>query len=114
MEARTETTKSCCMKDCKRPYRAKGYCNIHYKKWRRGELEAKPRYRICGEENCKKPTFKGGMCEQHHSAWSASKKGVTPEAPAAAPAAAPEAVAEAKPAEVEEKPAAAPTEEAKT
>lgn len=93
-EKKVETEKSCKIKDCKRPYRSKGYCNIHFKKWRRGELEGakKPRYRICGEENCKKPTFKKGYCKQHYSAWSASKKAVpaaaaatpaTPEAPAA-------------------------------
>ena len=42
----------CKVEGCKRTYRAKGYCNVHYKKWRRGELEAKPRYKTCCEENC--------------------------------------------------------------
>ncbi|MFH0799312.1 MAG: hypothetical protein V2A66_03925 [Pseudomonadota bacterium] len=85
MEApKTETKKSCSVKDCKRPYRAKGYCVVHYQKWRRGEIEgATPRYRTCREENCRKATFKAGLCEPHYSAWSASKKGQ----PAAAPAA---------------------------
>lgn len=82
--ARTDG-KKCCVANCKRPYRAKGYCNVHFNKWRRGELDAKPRYRTCGEENCKKQTFKAGYCEQHYTAWIASKK---PQAPAAkAPAA---------------------------
>lgn len=81
MEKQTEkkaaADKACKVKDCKRPYRAKGYCSVHFKKWRRGELEGakKPRYRTCGEENCRKPVFKKGYCEQHYSAWSASKKG---------------------------------------
>lgn len=94
MEAKTETakkeaTRACKEKGCKREYRAKGYCSIHYKKWRRGELTAKPRYRICGEENCKKPVFKKNMCEAHFSAWQASKR---PQAAAeAAKTAAPEA-----------------------
>jgi len=70
--------KTCRMDGCKRPYRAKGYCNVHYRKWRRGEMESPGRYKICGEENCKKPMFKKGMCEAHYGAWSASKK---PEAP---------------------------------
>ena len=72
--------KPCSVEGCKRPYRAKGYCAVHFKKWRRGELTAKPRYRTCGAENCRKPVFKKGYCEQHYSAWSASKK---PQAPAA-------------------------------
>ena len=64
----------CKIEGCKRTYRAKGYCNVHYKKWRRGELEAKPRYKTCCEENCNKPLHKKGYCEAHYSAWSASKK----------------------------------------
>lgn len=95
---------------------------MHYKKWRRGELEASPRYKTCCEENCNKPLFKKGYCEPHYSAWSASKKGETGEtkpaeaptaeaAPTEAPAEAPaEKPAEAAPA-AEEKPAeAAPAE----
>jgi len=80
--------KPCSVEGCKRPYQAKGYCNVHYRKWRRGELDKKPRYNTCGEENCKKPTFRKGYCEQHYSAWSASKK---PQVAAAAPAVSPEA-----------------------
>jgi hypothetical protein len=85
--------KRCSIEGCKRPYRAKGYCNVHFRKWRRGELDAKPRYKICKEEKCKKPMFKKGYCEQHYGAWSASKKpGVEkPAAPAEAPTAAPAA-----------------------
>ncbi len=82
--------KKCKIKDCKRPYRAKGYCNVHYKSWRKGEY-GKKRYKTCSTEGCRKPMVKKGMCEQHYGAWSASKKGGpagAPEAPtpAAAPA----------------------------
>ncbi|PIR16319.1 MAG: hypothetical protein COV46_08715 [Deltaproteobacteria bacterium CG11_big_fil_rev_8_21_14_0_20_49_13] len=81
--------KKCSVANCKRPHRAKGYCALHFKKWRAGGMEGhKRRYKICKEENCRKPLFKKGMCEQHFGAWAASKKGVTPET-AAAPAAAP-------------------------
>ncbi len=71
--------KTCRIDGCKREYRAKGYCNVHYKKWRRGELEISPRYKICGEEGCNKPMHRKGKCEQHYSAWSASKKPTPPE-----------------------------------
>lgn len=74
MATNADVARSCKIKDCKRPYRAKGYCNVHFRKWRQGELEAKPRYKICGEENCRKPMYRKGYCEQHYSAWSASKK----------------------------------------
>lgn len=87
MATSTETkkeAKTCRVKDCKRPYRAKGYCVVHYQKWRRGEIEgARPRYRVCREENCRKPTHKAGLCEAHYSAWHASKKGQSETQPTA-------------------------------
>ncbi len=91
--------KKCSIANCKKPHRAKGFCAVHFKKWRAGEVEGqKPRYKICKEENCKKPMFKKGMCEQHFGAWAASKKPQpaaeapkAPEAPAATPAATPAA-----------------------
>ncbi len=92
-----ERTIPCKIEGCKRPYRAKGYCTVHYQKWRRGELEAKPRYKTCNEENCNKPLYRKGYCEQHYSAWSVSKKGG--EAKAEAEVKAEEKPVEAEPAE---------------
>ncbi|MFO1462609.1 MAG: hypothetical protein U1F66_02455 [bacterium] len=65
--------KKCKAKDCKRPYRAKGYCNVHYKKWRQGEL-GKKRYKTCSQESCKKPMGKRGLCDAHYEAWLKSRK----------------------------------------
>jgi hypothetical protein len=82
----TKEAKKCSVTNCKRPYRSKGYCDVHFKKWRAGEIEGhKARYKTCKEENCKKPIHKWGLCEQHYGALAASKKGAA--APAAAPAA---------------------------
>lgn len=90
--------KSCKVENCKRPYRAKGYCTVHYQKWRRGEMDKKPRYKTCYEENCRAAIFKLGYCEKHYEAWRASKSGEdkAPEAVAApieTPAKAPAEVA---------------------
>jgi hypothetical protein len=101
----TETAKKCSIEGCKRPYRSKGYCDVHFKKWRAGEIEGhKRRYKTCKEENCKKPIHKWGLCEQHYGALAASKKGAPAEA-TAAPVAAPAAAAAATP-EADAKPAA--------
>ncbi|MFH1653761.1 MAG: hypothetical protein ABIE74_06865 [Pseudomonadota bacterium] len=78
----TETAKTCKIEGCKRAYRAKGYCNVHFRKWRRGEIEAKPRYKTCSEEKCCKKIHRFGLCEQHYGAWMASKKGAETEAAA--------------------------------
>ncbi len=57
-------SKTCGVANCKRPYRAKGYCFFHYKKWRQGELPHS-RYRICSKAECRKKVLKGGLCETH-------------------------------------------------
>jgi hypothetical protein len=56
----------CTVANCKRPYRAKGYCVTHYKLWRRGEVEGhKTRYKLCSKEACKKPAGRHGLCDEH-------------------------------------------------
>ena len=86
--------KTCRVKGCKRPYRAKGYCNVHYHKWRRGELP-KARYQTCNrgsrkrkhgeKKECLKPVFRRGLCEEHYRAkYSGATEAPTPAAPPAA------------------------------
>lgn len=89
------TVKKCKIENCKRPYRAKGYCNVHFNKWRKGELDTKPRYKICSEEKCNGELYRWGLCKQHYDAKLASKKPVVEAAPAPAAEAAPAADAPA-------------------
>lgn len=57
--------RKCKMEGCKRPYKAKGYCNVHYKTWRQHDLP-KGRYKICTKEGCKKPrAAQGSLCAEH-------------------------------------------------
>lgn len=72
----TAAQKNCKIEGCKRAYRSKGYCNVHFKKWRQGELPQKPRYKTCGAENCLKPMSGKGLCEEHLKEKTA--KGVPP------------------------------------
>ena len=65
--------KKCSVEGCKRPYRAKGYCGVHYRKWRRGEL-GKARYKTCSAEDCLKPMVRWGLCQGHHEAKLESNK----------------------------------------
>jgi hypothetical protein len=56
----------CTVANCKRPYRAKGFCVAHYRKWRHGEVEGtKSRYKICTKEGCRKPRAQGSLCAEH-------------------------------------------------
>lgn len=57
----------CKIKGCKRSYKAKGYCQPHYREWRNGKF-GKARFDACGEFNCFRPmaTNRHGMCEEHY------------------------------------------------
>ncbi len=59
--------KNCKSENCKRPYRAKGYCRVHYKKWRRGDLPH-TRYNTCLQDACRKKSFQKSLCEEHFKA----------------------------------------------
>lgn len=56
----------CEVKNCKRRYRAKGYCVAHYREWRHGKF-GKKRYTSCMANNCTKPMgmSRQGFCEDH-------------------------------------------------
>jgi hypothetical protein len=93
--ASQDNKKTCKIKGCKRPYQAKGYCNVHYQKWRKGELE-KPRYQTCNfgvnklkrgeKKECLKPVFRRGLCEEHYQVSFAKKPEAEAEAKAGASA----------------------------
>jgi len=83
--AKAAGAESCTVAGCKRAYRAKGLCFFHFKKWRAGELEAKPaRYKTCSKPDCKKKVQEHGLCKDHFEAWIKSRKKNAAKAEAAA------------------------------
>jgi hypothetical protein len=63
---KSRAEQKCTAANCKRPYRAKGYCAVHYRKWRHAEIEGhKTRYKICTKEGCLKARAKGSLCAEH-------------------------------------------------
>jgi hypothetical protein len=68
-----QAIKKCRIKGCKRAYRAKGYCGVHYKQWRQGKLP-KPRFKTCSAEECHKKVHMHGLCEEHHQARASKSK----------------------------------------
>ncbi len=69
--------RACKVEGCKGPYRARGYCRVHYQKWRRGKLP-RPRFKTCNhgvnklkrgeKKECLQPVFRRGLCEEHYQA----------------------------------------------
>jgi len=43
---------TCKAASCDKDVRAKGYCDRHYREWRKGKLP-KPRYKSCNHEGCR-------------------------------------------------------------
>lgn len=64
--AKGGTENHCGVEGCKRPYRAKGYCYFHFKKWRQGELPHS-RYRTCSKADCRLKAVRHGLCEKHEA-----------------------------------------------
>jgi hypothetical protein len=78
---------TCKSEGCAKDVRAKGYCDRHYRSWRRGEMP-KPRYNTCHAEGCRKPRSRRGLCDEHYAKEYAKKAGTEAPAPAAPAAAA--------------------------
>ena len=57
---------ACSVEGCKRPYRSKGWCYFHFKKWRQGELPH-GRYRTCSKPECRSKAVRHGLCEKHEA-----------------------------------------------
>ncbi len=55
---------TCKAESCEKDVRAKGYCDSHYRKWRKG-LMAKPRHKSCTEKGCGKARARQGLCQDH-------------------------------------------------
>jgi len=55
---------TCKAQNCEKEVRAKGYCDRHYRSWRKGKL-GKPRYTVCTEEGCRKPRSRRSLCAEH-------------------------------------------------
>ena len=74
------TKGNCKAEGCETEVRAKGYCDRHYRKWRKG-LMPKPRHRTCNQAGCTKARARQGLCVDHFASSRAKKD----EAGAAAP-----------------------------
>jgi len=78
------TKGTCKIAGCEKGVRGKGYCERHYRAWRRGKLP-KARYRSCNAEGCLKPVVRRGLCGEHFESTYAKAKAAEA-APAIAPA----------------------------
>ena len=86
--------RACKIQNCKRSYKAKGYCKPHYRAWRQGEYGV-ARYKQCVDINCSKPMTLNhhGFCEEHFQSYYVKGNAVAKAAPAEKPAPAEKATA---------------------
>lgn len=55
---------TCKAASCEKDVHAKGYCDRHYRAWRKGTM-GKPRHRSCNEKGCGKAPVRRGLCADH-------------------------------------------------
>lgn len=58
-------TSTCKATSCDKSIRAKGYCDRHYRAWRKGKM-GKPRHPSCNEAGCGKAPLRRGLCPAHY------------------------------------------------
>jgi hypothetical protein len=75
------TKGTCKAESCDKDVRAKGYCDRHYRAWRKGSM-GKPRHRSCNEKGCGKAPARRGLCADHFA--KRQTKGAAPAAEGAA------------------------------
>lgn len=64
--------RTCSIEDCGRPHAGRGYCSVHYQRWRRlGDAKADLRQypTVCSFEDCERHVLARGWCRTHYSHW---------------------------------------------
>jgi hypothetical protein len=55
---------TCKAEGCEKDVHGKGYCERHYRAWRRGKM-GKARYTPCHTDGCTKPAVRRSLCPVH-------------------------------------------------
>lgn len=71
--------RTCSVEDCGEPHRGRGYCNLHYKRWKahgdplialgNGGPRKGGGVRLCDIEECGRPHASRGLCGLHYQRW---------------------------------------------
>lgn len=67
--------KICTIEDCSRPHHSRGWCLVHYSRWKRhGNMTLKTKIRGgCSFTGCEREHFGHGLCVSHHKQWRKSQ-----------------------------------------
>jgi len=55
----------CSVENCKRPHQAKGFCELHYRRFKKHGTPFKEEKK-CSVEGCTSPHFSKGFCKSHY------------------------------------------------
>ncbi len=69
-QAEVDHDPTCAQADCHRPVYAKGWCELHYRRWRRtGSPIRGATPRGCSVADCDRQAKSRGMCHAHYQRW---------------------------------------------
>lgn len=64
--------RTCSIEGCEKPHSARGFCSMHYKRWRRGTDLNRPMRTAkgtCSIEGCEQKHYGRGWCAMHYGRW---------------------------------------------
>lgn len=76
MDKGQSTTQNCSISGCEKPLLARGWCGMHYRRWKRSGNPGGPKSlrevnppEFCTLEGCPRPHNSKGLCRPHYAAW---------------------------------------------
>lgn len=74
--------RQCAVAGCERAYYCRGYCEVHYRRWKRNgstELLERPPHtpKPCSVDGCGRPVLARGKCSNHYKQWWEQARGHT-------------------------------------
>ena len=67
------TDYTCSVEECATPRRAKGFCDTHYRRWKKygdpSGFAPKPEIATCAIDGCERTHYAKGWCARHYGRW---------------------------------------------
>lgn len=64
------TSRTCSIEGCEKPAKTRGWCDMHYSRWKRhGDPRWERPVKTCSIDGCDRPSCARGWCQRHYLRW---------------------------------------------